>query len=172
MKFKKGDIITGLPGNGYSITSGDMLEGKVLSTNGDNMCVEVIKHKDTYCIGEAHSVLNSDKKFKLVKTEKLTKDELSNMPIGSKLVVDRDLYNVFIKVGKNDWCNDNCDHLSDRSISNDLILTSVFTGAKIIEVSRSKYETIYTREKDIIEMTVAEIEKALGYSIKIIKEEK
>jgi len=40
----------------------------------------------------------------------------------------------------------------------------------IVEVYKPKYETIWTRQEDTVkEMTVAEIEKQLGYSIKVVK---
>ena len=44
-------------------------------------------------------------------------------------------------------------------------------GNKIIEIQIPTYETIYKADKEVKEMTIAEIEKELGYPVKIIKED-
>ena len=42
----------------------------------------------------------------------------------------------------------------------------------IMKVERpAKYETVFIRDTEVKEMTIAEIEKELGYPIKVVKEE-
>lgn len=44
VKIEVGDIVTGLPGNGYGITNDDMTEGEVQKVLGDYIDVKVLKH--------------------------------------------------------------------------------------------------------------------------------
>ena len=44
-------------------------------------------------------------------------------------------------------------------------------GRKIIEIQEPTYQAIYREEKEVKEMTIAEIEKELGYPIKVVEEE-
>ncbi len=174
MEFKKGDIIKGLPNNAYGITNEDMTRAKVLKTYGKKMDIEVLEHKYSGHIGETFDVLNSDKAFSFIESHKPTRQELLDMPIGSMIITSASNYNTFIKVGKDDWCNNDCDHIKSNDITEDLkIVGSCFVReAKILSVEEPTYNEVYTRKKDVKEMTVAEIEKELGYSIKVIKEEK
>lgn len=66
--FKVGDIVKGLPGNGYGITNHWMVKGKVVSINDDlgSMRVEVLEHIMLEEIGIVYDVKNSSSKFKLV----------------------------------------------------------------------------------------------------------
>ena len=41
----------------------------------------------------------------------------------------------------------------------------------IIKVERPTYTTVFERDEEVKEMTIAEISKALGYEVKIVKEE-
>lgn len=138
------------------------------------MDIKVLGHKCSYHIGCTFDVLNSDKEFSLIESHKPTRQELLDMPIGTKIVTDVDRHNVFIKVGNDDWCNNDCDHIKSKDITEDLkIVGSCFVReAKILSIEEPTYNEVYTREKDVKEMTVTEIEKALGYPIKVVKEEK
>lgn len=100
---------------------------------------------------------------------KPTKEELFKMPLGTIIKTDRDCNNVFVKVGENDFCNDDVDHIEDNYVNDDLSLECF--GNKIIEIQIPTYETIYKADKEVKEMTIAEIEKELGYPVKIIKED-
>lgn len=102
--------------------------------------------------------------------EKPTNNELLRMPIGTIIKTDREENNVFVKVGEKDFCNNNCDHILDQNINKDLSLDCYFSN-KIIEIQEPTYNTIYKADKKIKEMTIAEIEKELGYPIKVVKEE-
>lgn len=174
MEFKKGDIIKGLPNNGYGITDEDMTRAKVLKTYGKKMDIEVLEHRGSSHIGETFEVLNSDEKFKLVRTYEMSRQELLDMPIGSMIITSASNHDTFIKVEKDDWCNNDCDYIASKDITEDLkIVGSCFVReAEILKVEKPTYDEVYNREEAVKEMTVAEIEKELGYSIKVIKEEK
>lgn len=103
----------------------------------------------------------------------LTKQELLDMPIGTKIITNRDIFNIYIKVGKKDFCNNNADHIRYDEINDDLSLNTYLSNEdKIIKIEEPTYKTIYNYSAQVQEMTVAEIEKALGYAVKIIKEDK
>lgn len=173
MEFKKGDIIKGLPNNAYGITNEDMTRAKVLKTYGKEMDIEVLEHKYPSHIGETFDVLNSDKRFSLIKAFKPTRQEVLDMPIGSKIIIDADSHNVFIKVGADDWCNDDGDHLSESDIYENLTISHyIFDGSNIVSIEKPTYDEFYNREESVKEMTIAEIEKELGYPVKVIKEDK
>ena len=101
---------------------------------------------------------------------KPTKEELLKMPIGTIIKTDSEEHNIFAKVGKNDFCNDDVDHIENCNISDDLSL-DVYFANEIVEIQEPAYTTIYKKDTEIKEMTVKQIEKELGYPIKIIKED-
>ena len=101
---------------------------------------------------------------------KPTKEELFKMPIGTKITTDLEENNIFVKVGENDFCNNDCDHIEYDNIKEDLSLDYYYEG-KIIEIQEPNYTIIYKEDKQVKEMTIAEIEKELGYPIKVVKEE-
>lgn len=88
---------------------------------------------------------------------KPTKKELFEMPLGTIIKTDGKEHNIFVKVGEDDFCNDD--------------LSLKYSGNKIIEIQEPSYTTIYRAEEEVKEMTIAEIEKELGYPIKVIKED-
>ena len=100
---------------------------------------------------------------------KPSKEELFKMPLGTIIKTDRDCNNVFVKVGENDFCNDDVDHIESCYVNDDLSLECF--GNKIIEIQEPSYRTIYKADEEVKEMTIAEIEKELGYPIKVVKEE-
>lgn len=100
----------------------------------------------------------------------ITKEELFKMPIGTKITTDLEENNIFVKVGENDFCNNDCDHIEYDNIKEDLSL-DYYEEGKIIEIQEPNYTTIYKEDKQVKEMTIAEIEKELGYPIKVVKEE-
>ena len=99
----------------------------------------------------------------------ITKEELFKMPLGTIIKTDKEKYNVFVKVGESDFCNNICDHIEDNYVNDDLSLECF--GNKIIEIEEPTYQTIYKADDEVKEMTIAEIEKELGYPIKVVKEE-
>lgn len=102
---------------------------------------------------------------------KPTREELFKMPLGTIIKTNRQEHNVFVKVGEKDFCNNDCDHIEDSNINEDLTVDNYCGDKTIIEIQIPTYETIYTADTEIKEMTIAEIEKQLGYPIKIVKEE-
>ena len=101
--------------------------------------------------------------------KKPTKDELLKLPIGTKITTDNDVNNVFIKICEDTFVNDNTS-LYDYNINDNLTINDEVLGTKIIKVEVPTYETKYDYSKEVREMTIAEISKALGYEVKIIKE--
>ena len=101
---------------------------------------------------------------------KPTKEELFKMPLGTIIKTDRQEHNIFVKVGENDFYNDDRDHIESCYVNDDLSLNCNLSK-KIIEIQEPTYETIYIADEEVKEMTIAEIEKELGYPIKVVKEE-
>ena len=99
----------------------------------------------------------------------ITKEELFKMPIGTKITTDLEENNIFVKVGENDFCNNDRDHIESCDVNDDLSLK--YFGNKIIEIQEPNYTIIYKEDKQVKEMTIAEIEKELGYPIKVVKED-
>ena len=165
MKFKVGDKVRirkdlkeGPEYKYYVDDSMEKLAGK---------CVEILEaDSDSYQVAGSKSLWSEDMFEKLVKP---TREELLKMPIGAIIKTDWDEHNIFVKVGENDFCNDDCDHIEDDDINEDLSLDCC--GDKIIEIQEPTYRTIYRVETEVKEMTIAEIEKQLGYPIKVVKEE-
>lgn len=178
MKFKKGDLIKGKKGNSYTITNEDMTKARVLEIIDENqMKIEIIEHKNKRHIGDQWVIDNSDRKFSLLYSRKPTKQELLDMPIGTKIYTDTKIEKnqVWVKVIKEDFTNGNCGYINNDEINEDLTfdnsVNEVF-GTKIIKIEEPTYGTAYDCETEAKEMTVAEIEQILGYTVKIVKEDK
>lgn len=116
-------------------------------------------------------IINNDE---LELVEKLTKGKLLDMPVGTKITTDAEDedYRLWIKIEDSTFIlsNDDCCTIDDYEINKDLTLDADEDyGTKIIKVEEPRYTEIYADETK--EMTIAEIEKKLGYSIKVVKEE-
>lgn len=79
---------------------------------------------------------------------------------------------MFFKTGEDVFRNDDSDVLVDYDINDDLTINDEDLGTRIIKVEVPTYETEYDSSGEVKEMTIAEISKALGYEVKIIKEDK
>lgn len=55
-RFDKGDLVRGVKGAPYVVTDENMLLGEVLSVNGADMCVKVLKHLDERNVGRTFDV--------------------------------------------------------------------------------------------------------------------
>ena len=165
MKFKVGDRVRirkdlkeGHEYKYYVNDSMEKLAGK---------CVEILEaDSDSYQVAGSKFSWSEDMFEKLVKP---TREELLKMPIGAIIKTDWDEHNIFVKVGEDDFRNDYYDHIEDDDINEDLSLD--YCSNKIIEIQEPTYRTIYRVETEVKEMTIAEIEKELGYPIKVVKEE-
>ena len=172
MKFKVGDKVKIRKdlkkGNGFNLYVTDDMEelaGKIVTI------IDAWGNNDgRYSIKEdSYSYTWSEDMFEGL--AKPSKEELFKMPIGTIIKTDRDYNNVFVKVGENDFCNDNADHIFQCHVEEDLTINCNHFGNKIIEIQEPTYNTIYKADKEVKEMTIAEIEKELGYPIKVVKEE-
>lgn len=66
--FKVGDIICGIRNNNYGTTNERMKKAEVVSVySNDNMEIKIIEHENNNEISKHYYVINSTKKFKLVK---------------------------------------------------------------------------------------------------------
>lgn len=100
---------------------------------------------------------------------KLTKKELSNLPIGTKITTDKGKILV-----KDNTSKESYESLFESSeyaliiseINEDLTIHDRPLGSKIVKVEVPTYSTIY-EYKEEKEMTLKEIEEQLGYKIKI-----
>lgn len=101
---------------------------------------------------------------------KPTKEKLFKMPAGTKIITDDEKNNTFIFDGVDSFYG-NTRYLKDDEIDEDLTVTDEYCGTRIMEIQEPTYQTIYREEKEVKEMTIAKIEKELGYPIKVVKEE-
>ncbi len=174
MEFKVGDIIKGKKDNGYDFTNENMTKAKVIETNKEYMKIEIIEHKNKCNIISIYAVDNSSDRFEIVEYQKPTKKELLAMPVGTKITTADNKDNEFI-YNNNRFINSKGDSIYTYEIMEDLTLQAGSVdiyGSKIIKIEKPQYTTIYEeKQKEIKEMTIAEIEKKLGYPVKIVKEE-
>lgn len=111
--------------------------------------------------------------------KKPTLEELKNMPMGTRITIDRNNDNVLIKTEEDElefYSIKQDENLDSYDINDDLTIDEDWDGetTKIIKIEKPvEYETVYEYfEEEKKEMTIAEIEKELGYSVKIVKETK
>ena len=104
---------------------------------------------------------------------KPAKDELLKMPSGSIITTDlNEELNRFLKVGVEFYDEEGTYCFDGSDIADDLSITDDDYGTKIIKIEKPiGYETIYDFSVEMQEMTIADIEKALGHPVKIIKEQ-
>lgn len=139
------------------------LEGKIVtikSCSCDGAHIKECPNNYTYNI----------RAFEKIST-KPTKKELLEMPIGTKITTDLEKNNVFTRYSNKYFKNMDCDCLVEGDINEDLTIKAKGYGTKIIKIEQPEYDTFYDGLLEVKEMTVAEIEKALGYPVKIVKEE-
>lgn len=178
MKFKVGDIVKGIPDNGYSITNGDMYKGEVVNVSDDSIVIKILDHKSKGLVGKEYPVVwkeyqieNNEECFELISLKKPTKEELLKMPIGTKITTNKDEDNIFVKISDCVFENNDDECVWDTDIEEDLSITDIECGDKIIKIEVPTYKTVYDNSEEIREMTMDEICKALGYNVKIVKEE-
>lgn len=151
----------------YFVEDMEEFKGKIVTIRSANSEDE----KTIYKIEEDIGYEWVESMFELIK---FTKKELLEMPIGTKVITDREEYNIFVKIADVNFVNDDCYHMYDTDITEDLEITDSCCGTKILRVEKvSLYEVVYEyHPEEAKEMTVAEIEKILGHKVKIVKEEK
>lgn len=150
MKFKVGDLIKGLPRNGYKITNYNMYKAEVLETFGnEEMNIKILSHKDKTKINEKYEVENSEERFELINS--FTKKDLKDGDIvtyrnGEKRIVNKTAgYIVYINVmGKLSF------HLDD--FRNDLT-NKRDNEYDIIKVEKAQYKTVFERKEEVLDET-------------------
>ncbi len=86
-EFKVGDIIKGKK-NEYGYTNEKMKRAKVLEADNSKMKIQVMEHEHKDCIGRTTVVDNTCEKFELI-CIRLTKQELLDMPEGTRITTDK-----------------------------------------------------------------------------------
>lgn len=168
--FKVGDIIKGKD-NDYGVTNEEMTKAIVTRTDGNTMNIKVLEHKCQEEIGQYYNVLNSYDNFELIcviTTKYDLKDgDIVTLRNGDKMIFVENGEVFYDLKCSND---NNLDYLSE--LNDDLTIEAGYDEENdIMKVERPiKYQEVFKRDKTIKEMTVAEISKALGYEVKIVKE--
>ena len=128
-------------------------------------------------LGDGYSIeecwMNFDERAFEPIYSKPTKQELLNMPVGTKIYTDAKKDNEYVKKGDYNFESRKYTILHEE-IEDNLTLNAGNEknyGSKIIKIEKPTYETVYDCSTKVQEMTVAEIEKALGHAVKIIKED-
>lgn len=99
----------------------------------------------------------------------IRKKELLEMPMGTKVITDEEENNEYIYDGSDIFHNNDNDAFDSFDITDNLMVND-WHDCKIVEVLAPEYRTVYKKD-EVKEMTIAEIEKELGYAVKIVKEE-
>ena len=163
MRLKVGDKIRVIDDEGYSKITNKI---GILTEDDGSWRLYKVYFED---INENHWL-----REKQIKLAKLTKQELLDMPAGTIIYTDAEDEDkkIFVKVFENDMLfRSKKTYLSCDEITEDLEITDSRCGTKIIKIEQPTYKTVY-ESTEVQEMTVAEIEKALGHAVKIIKEDK
>ena len=160
-KFKVGDKIKGIKGNGYPITNEQMLEAEVVEIFGNEMDIKVKNHNDAYRIGSFYIVPNSTEEFELIK---FTKSDLQN---GDRVYDSDPRYGCGVVRG--DAINYGAGVSLDLDKFNDDLTHISVSRFDIIKVERPfKYETVFVREEEIKELTMEEVCEMAGCTVKIV----
>lgn len=150
MEFQVGDLIKGLPGNGYNITNYNMYKAEVLETfeNGE-MEIKILSHKDKTKINKKYEVENSEKYFELINS--FTKKDLEDGDIvtyrnGKKRIVNKTKNKIFYINGP--------ENLSFylNNFRNDLT-SKIGNEYDIIKVEKTQCETVFERKEEVLDET-------------------
>ena len=167
-KFKVGDRIRGLKGNGCRFTNEQMLEGKVVETFADNMRIKIENHSDADYVGRKYVATNSTEKFELIKLTEFTKSSLRN---GDRVYDNDPTYEYGVVH------DDAIKYGSDSSLNlgkfNEDLTHVHISNFDIIKVERPvKFETVFEREEEIKELTMEEVCEMAGCTVKIVESRK
>ena len=164
MKFKLGDKVRFVHDNGHFV---DVKIGNIYEID----CISSDDKPYRATLSNGDYAWFVEEELELVLSKKPTKDELFAMPNGTRVTTDLNSeYNVFYKANGN-FRNDDSDLMSRCDVRDDLTINDDFYGTKIIKIEKPiEYQTVYDCSTEIKEMTIADIEKALGHQVKIVKE--
>ena len=173
MKFKVGDTVK----IRKDLKKGDNFEIYV-DSDMEELAGEIVTIKKMYkYLSSERYEIDKDKGFytwtedMFESIKKPTKEELLEMPLGTIIKTNEKEHNAYVKVGKYEFFND-YDDISDDDINEDLSLDYNTVDIKIIEIQQPKHRIVYKEDNEVKEMTISEIEKEIGYQIKVVKEEK
>ena len=189
-KFKVGDIIRGTDNELYTFTDKSMTKGLVTQViNNEFIMVKILENKNfSYKIGNSYAVRS--KYFEYIPNENIFNKivEIINAPNGAKginqtfgLIIDRDTANTLLKQNfkKNGIINENTFYyfLPFKPIFKENVLYgNQYDYKGEIWGLGDKFEDIHLKNvitgeiynKPVKKMTVEEIERELGYRIKIV----
>lgn len=165
MNFKVGDKVRVIKAGTHEQEIGDtgVIESIETDTIGQPYMVRMDDDEDTHWFYEDEIVFLINKRP--------TKEELLKMPIGTKITTNKDEDNIFVKISACAFESNYDECVWDTDIEEDLSINDSVYGTKIIKIEVPTYETVYDSSEEVKEMTMDEICKALGYNVKIVKEE-
>ena len=169
--FTVGDIIRGKKDNGYGITNEEMTRGLVISVNNKEMTVKILEHENKGEIDSEYDVDNSKTMFEIIERAFKNKKDLKNGDVvtlrnGDKLIFHDDDFS--------DLDSENDNNLTcTYDLNDDMTMKDKdYKDSDIVKVERpNRYDIAFIRNETVKEMTVKEICEALGYEIKIKKED-
>ena len=163
-KFKVGDKVKGTKqsSEAYMITNEDMLLGEITHIYEDinGIDIKVLKHKDKKYEGEEiYCIHFKDSYFELAQPKQFTKADLKDddkitLVNGDSFYYKNGGFTNYFYSSYDDELK-RIDNLSEREIA---------------RIERPNYETVYERvEEPAKKMTVADIQKELGYKVEIVE---
>ena len=163
-KFKVGDKVKGTKqsSEAYMITNEDMLLGEITHIYEDinGIDIKVLKHKDKKYEGEEiYCIHFKDSYFELAQPKQFTKADLKDddkitLVNGDSFYYKNGSFTNYFYSSYDDELK-RIDNLSEREIA---------------RIERPNYETVYERvEEPAKKMTVADIQKELGYKVEIVE---
>lgn len=166
MKYKVGDkvrIRSDLKETMNNAIYGVSVNSEMVKLAGKMVTIDHVNEK-IYTIKE-YGFAWTDEMFECI--EKPSREDFLKMPVGTKIITDKGKELVYD--GK--CFSDKDDVIIDTMIDDDLnlIYDDMDYGTKIIEILEPEYRTIWKESPK--KMTLKEIEKELGYPVKIVEEE-
>lgn len=189
-KFKVGDIIRGTDNENYTFTDKSMTKGLVTQViNDECIMVKILENKKfPYKIGRSYSVFS--KYFEYIPNENIFNKfvEIINAPNGAKginqtfgLIIDRDTANILLKQNfkEHGIINENTFYyfIPFKPIfKEDVLYGNQYNYKGEVWGLGDRFEDIHLKDvitgeiynEPVNKMTVEEIERELGYKIKIV----
>lgn len=166
MKYKVGDkvrIRSDLKETMNNAIYGVSVNSEMVKLAGKMVTIDHVNEK-IYTIKE-YGFAWTDEMFECI--EKPSREDFLKMPVGTKIITDKGKELVY----DGECFSDKDDVIIDTMIDDDLnlIYDDMDYGTKIIEILEPEYRTIWKESPK--KMTLKEIEKELGYPVKIVEEE-
>ena len=157
MKYKVGDKVKIVDERATIFKLGDIVE--IIETTKSENTIYIYKcskGSSTNWVTESH----------IVKAY-YTWEDFLKCPIGTKVTFESGEILFKIKETSNQFENSHCfrDYEDLKGFKDNIKLFG-----KIIKIEEPTYTTVYEQTEEVKEMTIAELEKELGYKIKVVKE--